>query len=122
MSFTEINSMMKEAIENVKGMLDGDSVVGKPVASESVTIVPISKISVGFVTGGYDMKSKSVKINAPDDSEPIAAIGGGVTVTPIGFLVVSEDGSATFIKTQGDGTDKWLDIIQSTIKNAIKKQ
>lgn len=119
MSFNDLNTMMKDAIENLKNMLEADSVVGTPVVAQGgITVIPISRLSVGFITGGYDMKSRTVKQNG-NDEQPVAAIGGGVSVTPLGFLVISQD-CATFIKTQGDAQDKWLDIIQSTIKTAVK--
>lgn len=120
MGFTELNGMLQEAVDKIKNMLDGNSVIGSPILGEGTTVVPVSKISTGFVTGGYDMKTRSIKVNEPGESQPIAAIGGGVTVTPVGFLVIS-DGTASFIKAQGDGTDKWLDIIQNTIKSAFQK-
>ncbi|MFA5450047.1 MAG: spore germination protein GerW family protein [Clostridia bacterium] len=119
MSFSELNNMMQSAVESLKNMLDADTVVGTSISAGDSIVIPINRISAGFVTGGYDMKSKVFKVNSEPSEQPIAAMGGGVTITPLGFLTVSE-GKATFIKTQGDGTDKWLDIIQSTIKKQAK--
>ena len=70
-------------------MVDANSVVGQPiVVNESVTIIPISKISVGLGGGGSDFVSK----NPNQHENPFGGgVGAGVKVTPLAFLIVKED-------------------------------
>lgn len=120
MSDINISEMMSKAMESVKGMLDIDSVIGKPVFSEDNTlIIPISKMSVGFFTAGGEIDGKYNRMK--DNDLPIGGIGGGVTITPLAFLVV-QNGDSRLIKVQGDGVDRWMEILQSTIRSLSKEQ
>lgn len=119
MSELDLSSMMSKAMDSIKGMLDIDSVIGKPVFCEDKTIIiPISKLCVGFLTGGGEIDGKYSRIK--QDDLPIGGIGGGVSITPLAFLVV-KNGDANLIKIEGDGVDRWMDILQSTIKTFTNK-
>lgn len=124
MKIDSLREMFSDVIDNLKSLVDIDSVIGKPIMTkDDTTIIPITKVCCGFLTGGGDITStkKYNNVNSELTSEnPLAGIGGGVSLTPLGFLVVSGD-SATIIKTEGDNLDKWLDIIQSGIKSIAKK-
>ena len=81
-------NMLDNTIAKIREMVDSNSVVGEPiVAGDGVTIIPISKISIGLGGGGSDFVSKH-----PNDREnPFGGgIGAGVKVTPVAFLVVKE--------------------------------
>lgn len=112
-----LNEMLGDIMGRLKTLIDVDSVVGKPIEAGSNTILPVSKLSFGFVTGGTDQKECDKAASAMPDT--MAIVGGGVTITPLGFLIV-EDSDIYFIKTQGDNVNKWLDILQSTIKSVSK--
>lgn len=119
MSGSELSQMMSNAIENIKGMLDIDTVVGKPVfCQDNTTIIPISKMSVGFFTAGGEFEGK---YNRTKENElPVGGIGGGLTITPLAFLVV-QGSDTSLIKVQGDGVDRWMELLQSTIKSFTKE-
>ncbi len=118
MSINSINEMLSSTIEKLRSLVDVDAIVGKPiVTADNITIVPITKVCFGFLTGGGEIGSKK-EVSEPSD--PFAGIGGGVSLMPIGFLVVSSEG-ASIVKPKGDNTDKWLDILQSGIKSILKK-
>ncbi|NLO64346.1 MAG: hypothetical protein GX095_03775 [Clostridiales bacterium] len=113
-----LNEMLGDIMGRLKTLIDVDSVIGKPIVSGPATVLPVSKLCFGFVTGGTDKKDLSQgKENSLPDT--MALIGGGITITPLGFLIV-EDKDIYFIKAQGDNVNKWLDIVQSTIKNISK--
>lgn len=79
-----ISNMMQNMISKIREMLDANSVVGQPITlPDGVTIIPVSKVSVGFGGGGSDY-AKSAK----DDFG--GGVGGGVKVTPICFLIVKD--------------------------------
>lgn len=82
-----ISSLMQTTMENVKNMLKVDTVVGEPIITpDGITLVPISRVSVGFGGGGVEFNSKK-----PGTERPFG--GGnatGVRIEPIGFLVIKE--------------------------------
>ena len=81
-------NMLENTISKIKQMVDVNSVIGNPITTpDGVTIIPISKVSVGFGGGGSDFVSKNVNKH----ENPFGGgAGGGVKVTPVAFLIVKE--------------------------------
>lgn len=80
---TKIEGLVKTAMEKVHELAECETVVGKPiVTADGTTIIPVSKISVGFASGGSDLPTKSTKETFGGGS------GGGVTITPIAFVAI----------------------------------
>ena len=80
---TKIENLVKTAMEKIHEMVDCETVVGKPiVTADGTTIIPISKVSFGFASGGSDLPTKSTKETFGGGS------GAGVTISPIAFLAV----------------------------------
>lgn len=77
-----IEAIMNVTLENLKAMVDADTIIGSPVVVGEVTLIPVSKVSFGLATGGSDLPSKA-------SSNLFGGGGGaGVTVTPIAFISV----------------------------------
>ncbi len=85
-----IHSFMKISMENIKDMVDVDTIVGQPVATkEGTTIIPISKVKFGFASGGTEQKAENRQEN---QTAPFGGGSGGtVSITPIAFLVVDKE-------------------------------
>ena len=81
-------NMLENTIAKIREMVDVNSVVGSPITTpDGVTIIPVSKVSVGFGGGGSDFVSR----NANKQENPFGGgAGGGVKVTPIAFLIVKD--------------------------------
>ena len=81
-------SMLEATIAKIREMVDVNSVIGDPIVThDGVTIIPVSKVSVGFGGGGSDFVSKNVN----KQENPFGGgAGGGVKVTPVAFLVVKD--------------------------------
>ena len=81
-----VPNMLQSTIERIREMVDVNSVIGEPITTpDGVTIIPVSKVSVGFGGGGSDFASKG-----PNHENPFGGgAGGGVKIDPIAFLVVS---------------------------------
>ena len=81
-------NMLESTIAKIREMVDVNSVIGDPITTpDGVTIIPVSKVSVGFGGGGSDFVSK----NPNRQDNPFGGgAGGGVKVTPIAFLIVKE--------------------------------
>lgn len=81
-------NMLDGTIAKIREMVDVNSVIGEPiVTADGVTIIPVSKVSVGFGGGGSDFVSK----NLNHHENPFGGgVGAGVKVTPIAFLIIKE--------------------------------
>ena len=78
-----ISGLTDNSMKNLKTLVDADTVIGNPITTPDRTmIIPVSKVSFGFATGGSDLASKSPKDVFGGGS------GGGVTIQPLCFLVV----------------------------------
>ena len=82
-------NMLEHTIAKIREMVDSNSVVGQPITTpDGVTIIPVSKISVGFGGGGSDFVSKNVN----KQENPFGGgVGGGVNVTPVAFIIIKGD-------------------------------
>ena len=76
-------NMLENTISKIRDMVDVNSVIGTPITTpDGVTIIPVSKVSVGFGGGGSDYTSNKEAFGG--------GAGGGVKVTPICFLIVKD--------------------------------
>ena len=82
-----VPNMLENTIAKIREMVDVNSVIGTPITTpDGVTIIPVSKVSVGFGGGGSDFVSRNVNHH----ENPFGGgAGGGVKIDPIAFLVVS---------------------------------
>ena len=82
----KLPNMLENTIQKIREMVDVNSVIGEPIhTADGVTIIPVSKVSVGFGGGGSDF------VNNKGGENPFGGgVGGGVKVTPICFLIVKD--------------------------------
>ncbi|TVY11565.1 GerW family sporulation protein [Paenibacillus cremeus] len=100
MSDHPIQGLMKTAMENIKEMVDVNTIVGDPVETpDGSVIMPISKVGFGFAAGGSEFVNEdSSQHNQSDAAKAHVSLpfgggsGGGVSITPIAFLVVGKQG------------------------------
>lgn len=128
-----IQSLMRTTMENLKAMVDVNTVVGDPVeTNDGTVIIPVSRVSCGFVSGGAD-EPFSLEMGEPDqqqkqsqeqDSESLKSgarpfaggSGAGVSVKPVGFLVVG-DGRVRFLPVDTKAVyDRLIDAAPDIIK------
>ena len=85
MSEHPISGLMGITMEKIREMVDVDTVIGDPITvSDGTVIIPVSKVSFGFASGGSDLPSKT-------QSELFGGgSGAGITIQPLAFLVVSK--------------------------------
>lgn len=92
-----IQGLMKTAMENIKEMVDVNTIVGEAVQTPdgSSVILPISRVGFGFAAGGSDFHLDEKQSSEHGESKPRpfgGGSGGGVSINPIAFLVVGKDG------------------------------
>lgn len=73
--------VIKTALDQIKFIANTETVIGKPISAGDVTLIPVSKVSVGFAAGGIDSEKNSGG----------SGTGGGINVTPIAFISVIGD-------------------------------
>lgn len=80
-------NMMGASIEKIREMVDVNTVIGDPIRTpEGVTIIPVSKVKVGYAGGGSDFITKNYP--AAKDNAFGGGAGAGITITPMAFLVI----------------------------------
>lgn len=95
MSDHPIEALMKTAMESIKEMVDVNTVVGDAVqAPDGTVIIPVSRVAVGFAAGGGEYQTSSASNGGKDGGSGLPFGGGsgaGVSVQPVGFLVVGNN-------------------------------
>lgn len=86
-----VNQIIENAMQQLKNVIEVNTVVGKPITlPENITLIPISKINVGFVAGGGEVKCNLKKIKS--NAYPFTGgSGSGFTITPVGFVSIKND-------------------------------
>lgn len=117
-----IQGLMKTAMENIKDMVDVNTIVGDPVETQDgTTIIPISRVSFGFAAGGSEFENEDEeKKNKKDEgalSLPFGGgSGGGVSVQPVAFLIVSKDGQVRMLPVDRNAMfDRLMDLAPGLI-------
>lgn len=100
MSDNQIDQIVSSAIERIKEISDISSVVGDVIQIGDVLFVPISKLSVGFVVGGGEYGTQKSELKVTKSFPFSGGSGGGVSVSPVGFLCVKNK-DVKFIKVDG---------------------
>ncbi len=111
-----IHNLMKISMENIKDMIDVDTIVGDPMpAGNDTTIIPISRVRFGFAAGGTEQKSKDKGDNA---HTPFGGGSGGtVSINPIAFLVIkSDDISVLSLENQTHLYEKLIDLVPKAVE------
>ena len=98
------SGILGTAIDKIRDLVDVSTIVGEPVFSaEGITIIPVSKVTYGFASGGSDFPAKS-------NAELFGGGGGaGITITPVAFVVIN-NGNVT-IKSGPSGDNSAEKII-----------
>lgn len=110
-----IQGLMQTAMESIKEMVDVNTVVGDPVETPDGTIIiPISRVAVGFAAGGGEFKVSSEQ---GELGHPFGGgSGAGVSVQPLGFLVVGQE-QIRLLPVEGNAVaDRLIDLVPSVLE------
>jgi len=108
----KLPNMLETTIQKIREMLDVNTVVGTPITTpDGVTIIPVSKVSVGFGGGGSEFAAKT-------SENPFGGgVGGGVKVSPVCFLVV-KDGNVRMLSIPtpaNSTTERIVEMLPDTL-------
>ncbi len=145
---SKLSDIISTSLSNIKELADTNTIIGQPIVAGKTTIIPVSRVSVGFASGGVDYFGKNAKTSQQsangsnngrngNGKPPQQNFGGGggtgLTVTPICFLIIKEDGvellnisephspgAAGIIEAIGSLIDRSPEIV-SKLKKALSK-
>lgn len=116
---------MKTAMESIKDMVDVNTVVGEPVESQDGSvIIPVSRVTFGFAAGGGEYTAIAEEEGGGESDQPTqlpfaGGSGAGVSVQPVGFLVVGQ-GTVRMLPVDGGAiVDRLIDLAPQLISQAI---
>ena len=107
------SGILGTSIEKIKDLVDVSTIIGDPMdLGDSIKIIPVSKVSYGFASGGSDFPSKS-------NAELFGGGGGaGITITPIAFIVVNNgEVSIKHISTEEGSIERTIGMIPDVVNS-----
>ena len=112
-----IENIMSTTMENIRDMVDVDTVIGEAiVTADGSTVIPVSKVSFGFVAGGGEYE-RQCKPREENERMPFAGgTGAGVSVQPVGFLVVSPEGVKMLPAQTNGAVERVVELLPQLIE------
>ena len=105
----KISEIIHASLEEVRNFASVDTITGKAITTPSgVTVIPISKVTIGFVSGGVDY----------GEGAPTRNFGGGggtgISITPVAFLTITDkaDINLVSVNEKSDGVDRVISLIE----------
>ena len=98
MSETKMSEIIKASLDGIRNFSDTETVIGNSIVTKSgITVIPVSRITIGLATGGIDYGAKKFST-----AQSFGGGGGtGISVTPIAFLLIGTDGGVKLLNRTG---------------------
>ena len=114
MTDNRVSEIIKSSLDGIKSFTEMENVIGAAINTPSgVTVIPVSKITLGFAGGGVDFGAKKIGGNQNFGS----GSGTGISITPIAFLTIDKNAKIDLIYIN-PGIDTGIDKITSLIEHA----
>ena len=119
-----IGDLMDTTMAKIREMVDVNTIIGQPIQTEGMTLIPVSKLSFGFASGGSDFTGKHQK---PDASNAFGGgSGAGVKISPVAFLIVKGDSVKLLpVEPPHNTVDRVVDMVPEVVDKVtdfIEKQ
>lgn len=109
-----IEGILGVSMEKIREMVDVNTIVGDAItAPDGTTVMPVSKVSFGFASGGSDLPTQSAEKFA-------GGAGAGVTVKPVAFIVISRDGDVKLMEL-GSSKPSAIEGVIEAIPGVVEK-
>lgn len=102
-------------MDKIRQMVDVSTIIGEPVVAGEVTLIPVTKVNIGFGSGGSDFVGKNP---SPSGSNCFGGgAGAGVTITPVGFLIIKGENVRMLPVTDAPGTalDRAIELLPDLV-------
>ncbi|MBO5409094.1 MAG: GerW family sporulation protein [Clostridia bacterium] len=114
-----IEGLMDSALKNIKSMVDVNTIIGEPIqAGDGVVLIPISRVAFGFGAGGSNFGDGKTDVEKQSFG---GGAGGGVSISPVAFLVVSNGSVRMLPVDQTSTVDKIIDLAPDLVEKVLKK-
>lgn len=108
-----LSDVIKTALDQLQYIAKTETVVGEPIKAGDVTLIPVSKVSIGFAAGGGGGKETQAGSGA--------GTGGGVNVTPVAFIAITDNKVQVYpVEKEGADLSKLLSLAPDVIKKVSK--
>ena len=110
-----INDLLNTTMEKIRTMVDANTIIGQPIQAEGVTLIPVSKLSVGIAGGGSDFTTKTQTDTAPNPFG--GGSGASVKLEPVAFLVVKGESTRLLPVAPPAGTtvDRVIEMVPEVV-------
>ncbi len=113
-SENKLQDIIQTSLQSIRSLIDSNTIIGTPIIANGTTIIPVSKIAMGYATGGLDYNGKE---ESPSKAQNFGAGGGtGLSIQPLGFLVIDSEGKVDLInvgvKNPSDPIEQIADFIE----------
>ncbi len=110
----KLQDIIQTSLQSIRSLIDANTIIGTPIVANGTTIIPVSKIAMGYATGGLDYNGKD---EAANKAQNFGAGGGtGLSIQPLGFLVINAEGEVDMInvgvKNPSDPIEQIADFIE----------
>ena len=124
-SENKLQDIIQTSLQSIKTLIDANTIIGQPIHAEGVTLIPVSKLSFGFASGGSDFTTKNQKPAAPNTFG--GGTGAGAKLEPLAFLVVKGDSVRVLSVAPPPATtvDRVIDMVPEVVDKVtgfIEKQ
>ena len=123
---TPLSDMMDHTIDKIKSIAESNTVIGTPFESKDGTLIfPLTKVSLGFVTGGGEYGSDSKNFKDSNAFPFAGGTGAGVTMQPVGLLKLSGDDCKLIYVDEKSPIEKFISTIPDIVTNVtsiLKKE
>ena len=118
MENTQIREIVETAISNLSRVAEVNTIIGQPlVTMDGTTILPVSQVTFAFMAGGGEYGNKAAKrgFNKDGAANFAGGSGGGATLTPVCFLVVTQDGVKVVEADKTNTIEKIFDVAKDVV-------
>ena len=92
MKETPVNKIMENTLEKMREMVDVSTIIGDPIQTGNTTLIPVSKVSYGFTSGGTESDNWALKGTSKQNAELFGGGGGGgIAISPVAFIVIQNE-------------------------------
>lgn len=113
----KVEGLMGVSVEKIRELVDANTVIGTPITLEDgVTLIPVSKVSYGFASGGTDLPNKSASDLFGGGA------GAGIQITPVAFLTV-KNGEINLLPvvSRPDSMDRLVSMVPDLVDKVSNK-
>ena len=113
-NYENLNELLNNAIKKLTEVSDVNMIVGSPYKLGDKNVLPVCRITLGFISGGGEYGSEEI-VKSYSDNPVLGASGGVVNICPSGFLVEAENGF-TFVDCPNNAVEKVINLCDNLLK------